>query len=197
MKNQSKNQKKLFVGLIITGIIAILLGLFFVAILKIADKELIKTTITNFMKQVKTQRLFYQEAMIQSILGNTIKEVLLFFLGLSIIGLPIIFIIYLSQAFTLGFSISSILYVYKWKGILLSLIYCTPLIINLLIFLILSYYALLFSKYLFYHLFLKKELSFKKIMKRYIKVFGIGTICLLLSSLIEVFLIPKLLAFLL
>jgi len=197
MKNQSKNQKKLFVGLIITGIIAILLGLFFVAILKIADKELIKTTITNFMKQVKTQRLFYQEAMIQSILGNTIKEVLLFFLGLSIIGLPIIFIIYLSQAFTLGFSISSILYVYKCKGILLSLIYCTPLIINLLIFLILSYYALLFSKYLFYHLFLKKELSFKKIMKRYIKVFGIGTICLLLSSLIEVFLIPKLLAFLL
>ncbi len=197
MKKQSEKQKKLFLGLIISGFLAIIIGLLLIAILKSDNKELIKTTIINFMKQIKTGKLFYQEAILQSIVGNIGKEILLFFLGISIIGLPITFVFFLFQAFTLGFSISSILYIYKWKGILLAFIYCLPLIMNLFIFLILSYYSLLFSKYLFDHLFLKKEISFKKIMKRYIKVFCIGAIFLFTSSIIEVFLVPKLLAFIL
>lgn len=197
MKKQTQKQKKLFMGLIIGAGVAIFLGIFFLAILSKDNKQLINDTIQQFMTQVQKGNLEYHQAFFQSVIKNGLKSVLLFFLGMSIIGFPLTIILFLSQAFILGFSIGSIFYVYKWKGLLLAFVYSLPQIINLGIFLIFSYFSLLLSKYLFYQLILKKDISFKRIMKQYAKTFLISLGLLLISSGVEVFLIPKVLMFIL
>lgn len=197
MRPQTDKQKKLFIGLIVGAGILILIGLLFVAILSKDNKELITKTITTFMNQVKAEKLNYQSSFWQSILSNVAEGTLLFFLGMSIIGIPITLGLFLAHAFTLGFSLSSIFYVYKWKGVLLGAVYILPQVMNIVILLILCYFSLLFSKYLFYLLFLKKDISFRRIMRRYVKVFGLSLILLSISSVIEVFAIPQVLSFLL
>lgn len=197
MKNQTQKQKKLLIILIIGASLSILLGLLFIAILSKDNKELVNSSINTFMAQIKKGNLSYQQALFQSVAKNIGESIVIFLLGMSIIGFPITILLFLSHAFTLGFSISSIFYVYKWKGIPLALIYAFPLILNLGILLIFCYFSLLLSKYLFYQLILKKDISFKKIMRQYSKVFIISLILLLISSLTEVFLVPKILSFLL
>lgn len=197
MKNQTQKQKKLLTALIIGAILFILFGLLFIAMLSKDNKELVSSSIHTFMTQVEKGKLSYQQAFLQSITKNIGEGIIIFFLGMSIIGFPITILLFLGHAFTLGFSISSIFYVYKWKGIPLALTYVFPLILNLGIFLIFCYFSLLLSKYLFYQLILKKEISFKKIMRQYSKIFIISLILLLISSIIEVFLVPKILSILL
>lgn len=197
MKPQSQKQKNLFMGLIIGAIISILLGIFLMAILSKSNKELVTEAINTFMEQVKKGDLAYQQAFIQSLLKNSGECILFFLLGMSIIGFPITLLLFFTHAFTLGFSISSIFYVYKWKGILLAFVYVLPQLLNLCILLIFCYFSLLLSKYLFYHLILKKEFSFKRMMTRYMKNFAISLGLLIASSILEVFVIPKIMNFLL
>lgn len=65
-----------------------------------------------------------------------------------------------------------------------------PHIINLFINFILVYYSISFSILLWNYLFRKKEYNSKVIIKRYIKLLFISTVCLIISSIIEVFFIP-------
>ena len=197
MKNQTQKQKKLFIGLIIGAVLMILIGILFIAVLSKSNKELVNDAINQFMIQVKKGNLEYQHAFLQSIMKNGLECVLLFFFGMSIIGFPITIFLFLSHAFLLGFSFSSILYVYKWKGILLAIVYTLPQLLNLGIFLIFCYLSLLLSKYLFYQLILKKSISFSRIMRQYIKVFLVSLILLIISSAVEVLLVPKILSFIL
>lgn len=194
---QTEKQKKLFMLLVIGAGIGILLGLFFMAVLSKGNKELVSRTIDGFMMQVEKGNMNYSSALFHSVTRNMMEGGLIFFFGMSIIGIPITMFLFFGHAFTLGFSISGIFYVYKWRGILLILVYILPQILNLVLFLILCYFSLLFSKYLFYQLFLKREISFKRIMRRYVKVFGICFVLLIVSSLIEVFLVPEILKFVL
>jgi len=192
---QTEKQKKLLMSLLVLAVVGILLGLFFMAVLSKSNQELVTQTILDFMGQVKKENMNYSSALVQSVCRNFLEGGLIFFLGMSIIGIPITMFFFFSHAFTLGFSISAIFHVYQWKGIILAIFYILPQLINLGLFLVLCYFSLLFSKYLFYQLFLKKEISFRRIMKRYVKVFGVSFALLVLSSFIEVFLVPKLLLF--
>ena len=99
------------------------------------------------------------------------------------------------KSFVIGFSISSFILIYKYKGILASLVYVFPSqLINILIILILGVYTLLFSKYLFKLIFFKdKSVNFGKFFKKYTLVLGICLILSLISSLAEGYLVPSLL----
>ena len=99
MKPQTQNQKKLFIGLIIGAGISILLGIVIMALLSKNNKELVTNTITAFMSQVKKGNLNYQQAIIQSLMQNSIECILLFFLGMSIIGIPITLFLLFRHAF--------------------------------------------------------------------------------------------------
>ena len=86
-----------------------------------------------------------------------------------------------------------IIYFYKFKGILIAIIYIIPLVIDLYLIFFLSYYSLIFSNNLNRLLFLKKEISFKNIMRRYIKILIFVVIGIIISSIMEVYLIPNIL----
>ena len=190
-----KTNKTLATLLILT-IIPFVLGTLFIAILDDSNKVIITKSITNFFKGISENNLNYQNALSTSLLNNNIVNLLIWILGISIIGIPIVTIIQMIKTFILSFSMTSIIYTYSFKGIIPCIIYIIPHIINLFITFIVVYYSINFSVLLWNYLFRKKDYNRRVIVKRYLKVLIFSSIILIISSLIEVFLIPFLLKFL-
>lgn len=190
-----KTNKTLATLLILT-IISFILGILFIAILDDSNKVIITKSITNFFKCISKNNLNYQNAITTSLLNNIIVNLLVWILGISIIGLPIVTMIQMIKTFILSFSMTSIIYTYSLKGIIPCIIYIIPHIINLFITFVMVYYSINFSVLLWNYLFRKKDYNRKVIVKRYLKVLIFTTVTLIISSLIEIFLIPSILKFL-
>ncbi len=187
--------KKVNLFVIFIVVLGIISGSLFLMVLNENDKSEVINEISTFMTNINTNNINNLNSFKNSLIEGMILIILSWILGMSIIGVIFnIFFIYM-KSFTIGFSISSFILVYKYKGILSSLIYVIPSqLINILIILILGVYTLLFSKYLFKMIFLKdKTVNLGKFFKKYVLVFGICIILCLVSSLCEAYLLPSLL----
>lgn len=187
--------KKVNLFVIFIVILGIISGSLFLMVLNENDKSEVINEISTFMTNINTNNINNLNSFKNSLIEGMILIILSWILGMSIIGVIFnIFFIYM-KSFTIGFSISSFILVYKYKGILSSLIYVIPSqLINILIILILGVYTLLFSKYLFKMIFLKdKTVNLGKFFKKYVLVFGICIILCVISSLCEAYLLPSLL----
>lgn len=187
--------KKVNLFVIFIVILGIISGSLFLMVLNENDKSEVINEISTFMANINTNNINNFNSFKNSLIEGMILIILSWILGMSIIGVIFnIFFIYM-KSFTIGFSISSFILVYKYKGILSSLIYVIPSqLINILIILILGVYTLLFSKYLFKMIFLKdKTVNLGKFFKKYVLVFGICIILCVISSLCEAYLLPSLL----
>ena len=187
--------KKVNLFVIFIVILGIISGSLFLMVLNENDKSEVINEISTFMTNINTNNINNLNSFKNSLIEGMILIILSWILGMSIIGVIFnIFFIYM-KSFTIGFSISSFILVYKYKGILSSLVYTVPSqLINILIILILGVYTLLFSKYLFKMIFLKdKTVNLGKFFKKYVLVFGICIILCLVSSLCEAYLLPSLL----
>lgn len=195
LKNKAKKirKQKYLMRLVILAIIGIIIGILYIAIISKSNKELINSSLNNFFKEISSSKLNYTNALLNSLGSNLIVGILIWLLGISVMGIPIIIGIFLYKSFILGFSISSLIYFYKLKGILIAIIYMIPLIINLLVVIILTYFAIDFSKRLIKAVFYKQELPFKRIIKKYIRILIYSEVILIISSFIEVFLVPSIL----
>ena len=187
--------KKVNLFVIFIVILGIISGSLFLMVLNENDKSEVINEISTFMANINTNNINNFNSFKNSLIEGMILIILSWILGMSIIGVIFnIFFIYM-KSFTIGFSISSFILVYKYKGILSSLIYVIPSqLINILIILILGVYTLLFSKYLFKMIFLKDiTVNLGKFFKKYVLVFGICIILCVISSLCEAYLLPSLL----
>lgn len=187
--------KKVNLFVIFIVVLGIISGSLFLMVLNENDKSEVINEISTFMANINTNNINNLNSFKNSLIEGMILIILSWILGMSIIGVIFnIFFIYM-KSFTIGFLISSFILVYKYKGILSSLIYVIPSqLINILIILILGVYTLLFSKYLFKMIFLKdKTVNLGKFFKKYVLVFGICIILCVISSLCEAYLLPSLL----
>ncbi len=187
--------KKVNLFVIFIVILGIISGSLFLMVLNENDKSEVINEISTFMTNINTNNINNLNSFKNSLIEGMILIILSWILGMSIIGVIFnIFFIYM-KSFIIGFSISSFILVYKYKGILSSLVYTVPSqLINILIILILGVYTLLFSKYLFKMIFIKdKTVNLGKFFKKYVLVFGICIILCLVSSLCEAYLLPSLL----
>lgn len=187
--------KKVNLFVIFIVILGIISGSLFLMVLNDNDKSEVINEISTFMANINTNNINNLNSFKNSLIEGMILIILSWILGMSIIGVIFnIFFIYM-KSFIIGFSISSFILVYKYKGILSSLIYVIPSqLINILIILILGVYTLLFSKYLFKMIFLKdKTVNLGKFFKKYVLVFGICIILCVISALCEAYLLPSLL----
>lgn len=187
--------KKVNLFVIFIVILGIISGSLFLMVLNDNDKSEVINEISTFMTNINTNNINNLNSFKNSLIEGMILIILSWILGMSIIGVIFnIFFIYM-KSFIIGFSISSFVLVYKYKGILSSLIYVIPSqLINILIILILGVYTLLFSKYLFKMIFIKdKTVNLGKFFKKYVLVFGICIILCIISALCEAYLLPSLL----
>ncbi len=190
MKNIT-TQKKKYLFLIVITLIGILSGIIFIFFISNADKLLIKDELNTFLLNIKNNNLDYYSSFFQSFSSNFIYLIIIWLLGISIIGIPIIIFLLFFKGFIFGFGISSMISNFGLKGIGLSLGYQSPhLLIMLLIFLLISFYAINFSVKLFRILFLKDNINLSPYYKKYIQILIISLVFSLICSIMETFLSP-------
>ena len=174
------------IGLIVIGIIS---GILFWFVISNEDKLLVTSDLTSFFTSIKNgNSINYWASFFNSLITNLVYVILIWLLGISIIGLPVILFMIAIKSFIVGFSLSSIVSIYGFKGLLGALVYTFPHQFVLLILLILlGFYAISFCIKLFKYLFLKQIINFKNAMRRYIKILIICCIVTLCISLFETF----------
>lgn len=187
--NKIKKNKTLSF-LIIIAIISFILGVLLIAFLDKENKNIILTSLNNLLTTISDNKQNNLNTLYRSIGNNLLIDILIWLLGISIIGIPLILIIFSFKSFLLGFTLTSFIYNFKFKGIILGLVYITPHLINILTLFILSYYSVKFSLMLFNYLFRKIEYNKNIIVKRYLKFLIICSMLFLVSSIIEAYLIP-------
>ncbi len=184
--------KKKYLYLIIMVMIGILVGIIFSNILSNQDNKLVYSKITTYFNNIKNDvSINYFKNLFTSLRNNYFYLIIIWILGLSVIGLLFNNFILFFKSFVLGFSIGCIINIYLYNGIVLAFLYVFPsLIINILVYLIMTYYANSFSLKLIDILFRKKEYHFNTLITKYIKMLGLFMIILTFSSLIETFIMP-------
>ena len=193
LKEIIKINKKTLLFFTILLLIGIISGAIFMAILNETDKKLIVEYFNNFISNIENNKLSYLNALKNGVFNNLLYIIIVWLLGISIIGIPIVIIMFFIKSFTLGFSISSIIFNYKLKGCLLAFTNIFPhQILNFLIYMILTTYSIFFSLKIINSIIKKKTIDFKILMNKYFKVLIFSIIIILISILIEVFITPLL-----
>ena len=192
-KLKIKINKKIFVFLFVLMLIGIIAGSIFTTILNNSDKELVINHLNNFIDNINNDKLDYLFALKNNLITNISYVILIWLLGISVIGLPIIIIMFFTKCFILGFSVGSVLTTFKLKGILVSLVYVFPgQVISLLFLLLLMMYSMSFTFKLIYAILKKKSIDFKLIMNKYFKILLIVLGVIILMSLYDTYLMPRL-----
>lgn len=182
--------KKVLIFLIIICIIGIITGSFFMTVLSNNDKESIMVSLEEFMSFSSSNK----ETFINDLTINLIFMLIMWLLGASVVGVPIVIIMLFIKSFLISFTISSFIMKYKFKGIVYGIVYNLPhQIINLVVFMYLGVYAIKLSSFIIDTVIHKKTLNFKNITNRYLLVLGITIIFLIISSLYSSYIMPTLL----
>lgn len=187
--------KKVFVFLFCLMIIGIIFGSSFPIFLSSEDKSLVSQYLSDFIIQVNNGCDF------AFLLGNGLSVnfiflFLIWILGISIIGIPVVLFLFFFKCFIFGFSISSIIINYGFKGILFSLVYIFPhYVINLIIFTFITNYSFIFSFKLIGLIFKKNSFNISVSFNKYLKIFIVSIIFIFISVLYESFINPYVLSF--
>ena len=192
-KLKIKINKKIFVFLFVLMLMGIIAGSIFTTILNSSDKELVINHLNEFIDNINNNKLDYLFALKNNLITNISYVILIWLLGISVIGLPIIIIMFFTKCFILGFSVGAILTSFKLKGILVSLVYVFPgQVISLLFLLLLMMYSMSFTFKMIYAILKKKSIDFKLIMNKYFKILLIVLSVVILMSLYDTYLMPRL-----
>lgn len=182
-------KKNYFIFLISLFILSIIIGIIFFCYINTNDKTIISSNIKNYFTIAKDYN--YLSTLLDSIKNNIFTVIIIWILGISIIGIFFTIFLYFVEGFTLGFSISSIFFAYKVKGIIgvFSYLFPTKIVYICLLFL-LTYYSIKFSYDMINYFFLKKDISLQENMKKYLKMLLLCIIVATICSLLEVFINP-------
>ena len=152
----------------------------------------------NYLNTISKSEINLNDSFVSSILSQLLITVIIWLLGFSIIGIPIIFLLYFYKSFIFGFTVGSILINFKTKGILLSIIYMIPHhIIKLIIMMVLIIYAYQISIKLLRAILRKGEINFKNITSIYFYLLIINIGLDLILNAYSSYLVPKIIKLLL
>lgn len=184
-----KFDKKYVLFSIVIIILGIITGSLFIVILTDADKNIVIEYIISFINNISTI----------NILKNTLITNYLFIFILIIIGYscflsPINILLLFYKSFIIGFTISSFILTYKFKGILFSIIYIIPhLIINILLFALITSFTLKLSINVMKYIINKKDVNMRLYFNKYFNLVLTSTFIITLTSLYESYVVPYLL----
>lgn len=194
LKNILKYDKKIMFFLNIIAVIGIISGSIFVIIINKNDKKMMIDSINNLFNKIKESNFDFLSIFKNTILNNFIISFIIWIIGISVIGIVVTILLVFYKCFILSFTISSIIYVYSFKGIILSIIYIFPhMIVNILTFLYISSYSIKLSIILTKTILKRENLNFKQFLNNYLKVLLISIVILFLSSIYESIIMPYIL----
>lgn len=118
--NHIRDNLKLYIIISLFLLIGIVLGVIFVNNMNEAQNQEVKTYLTEFVNSLKNgSRVNNMELLKDSLINNLILVFLMWFVGSTVIGIPIVIGIVVIRGFCFGYTISSILTTFTvGKGIL-------------------------------------------------------------------------------
>ena len=191
-----KKQKQILVFTIFIFLIGLIIGSLFINFVNEHDKLLLINQINTYFENIKSlsSEVIGINVFTNTLLNNYLQLLLIFALGISMIGVLVLIFILFFKGFTLGVTLSSIILKYQIKGVLASFLYIFPVVIlNIFIYLFMSFFAVHVSIKFLSSLIKKDKLNFKSFLGKYLLSFILSLICMLLCSLFEAFLSPLLL----
>ena len=174
--------------------LGIISGAIFANIIDLNDQKLVIDKIKLLLSNIDKHQINSLLAFKNSILTNLTYSLIIWILGLTVIGLLFnTFLVYIT-GFILGFSISAFIITYSYKGIILSLLYTLfGQLLNIIVIMILTIYSIMFSMNLIKQITKNKaNINIQKQFKNYSIIFILTIIISLISSLSESFLFPTL-----
>lgn len=184
-------QKQKYIFLLTLILIGVLSGIMFILFVSKADKQLIKEHLTLTFDTINDHRVNYSSTLLNNCVKNVLSLMFIYISGISIIGIPLILLYLFFKGFTFGFSISSIVSIYHYKGVFISFLYLLPGdFFLLIIWLLMGFYSINFSIKLFRYLFLKENIPLNIYFKKLNKILLISFISIIVISIIQTFLEP-------
>lgn len=187
----SKKTNFFVITILFLGVIS---GAIFSNIIDLNDKKLVLDKIQLFITNIDNRSINSILAFKNSILTNLSYSLIIWILGMTIIGVLInIFLLYL-KGFIFGFSLSAFILTYSYKGIILSILYTIfGQVLNLIVIMILTIYSIMFTMNILKQIIKSKvSINIPKYFKNYSLIFLITLIISVISSISEVFLFPTL-----
>ncbi len=131
--NHIKDNLKPYIIVSMVLLIGIVLGVFFVNNLGEESKQEVQEYLTSFTNSIKEGASIHNGQLLQKSIGNNLAfTILMWFVGSTVIGIPIVFGIIVFRGFCLGYTISSSIAVWGMgKGILF---FITTMLLQNLIF---------------------------------------------------------------
>lgn len=184
--------KKSIIFMLVIFIIAITSGSIFSIILSQNDKIYVNNYLKGFLENTVNNKINITQIFNNLVLSNILYLIIMWIIGISIIGFPIVIILFFLKSFAVGFTIGSILSCYKFNGIIISLLYLFPHnIICIIVYFLISIYSITLSKKMFYAFVKRKTVDFKNIVGRYTLVLTVSIILMLICVLYESFALPN------
>lgn len=191
LKNYYRINKKYFVFITIIFFIAIMSGSIFTLTLNDTDTNIVSEFFSNYLENIN--KINYISSFVNSLISNIFVVMIIWLLSYSIIGLPIIILIFFYKSFIIGFSISGIIINYKIKGLLMAFLYIFPhQILFILALLYLLVFSVIMSINLFYAVFKHENIRFSS-NNNLIIIFT--SIITLLCSIYDSFMLPLIMKF--
>lgn len=186
--------KKTNIFVVIILFLGLISGAIFANIIGLNDKALVTDKIKLFIDNINTSSIDSILAFKNSISINLIYLIIIFILGMTLIGIIFNIFILFIKSFIIGFTLASFIITYSYKGLILSASY---LLLGQLLFIIvlilLTIYSITFSFKLLKVIFKSPNNNeLPKYLKNYCLILIFSIIISLLASLCEVFIFPSL-----
>lgn len=179
------------ISLIVVGIVC---GSIYYNLLSQNEIKVVKDILGNFFDSVKGNSINYGNVLVNSFISEFVIILIVFILGFSMIGIPVTIFLVFMKGLTLGFTLSSLISMFSYKGVIFSFIYIFPAhlfsIFNLLL---ISFYSINFSLLLIKTVFKKRPINMGREFKKYGVVLLINFVVTILYSLSESYLFPNVL----
>lgn len=192
--NNIKFDKRYVLFSLILVILGIITGSLFIVILNNSDKNLVIEYISSFIDNIKNGDINNLDILKNTLITNYIIIFILVIIGFSCFLFPINILILFYKAFVIGFSISAFILTYSIKGTLLSIFYILPhLILNILIFSLLTAFTLKISINMIKGIIKRKEVNMRLYFNKYFSIVVLSIIIITITGLYESYVVPHLL----
>lgn len=191
-----KKEKNKLIFVIIMFIIGLVLGSIFTNFITSDDKNLLIEQLEVYFSSIEklSNDVFGIKAFSSEVLNNSLQLFIIFALGISMVGLSVVIFILFFKGFMLGTTLSTMFLKYQLKGIIGAFLYVFPcLIINVLIYILLSFFAVYASIKFLKALVKKDNLNFKSFLGKYLLTFFLCIILMIINCLLDSYLTPLLL----
>jgi len=186
--------KKYVLFSLILVILGIITGSLFIVILNSTDKNLVIEYISAFIENIKNSSINNLDLLKNALISNYIVIFILLIVGFTSFLFPINVLILFYKSFIIGFSLSSFILTYGIKGTLLSIFYILPhLLINILIFCLLTAFTLKISISMIKCVIKRKDVNMRQYFNKYLSIIIMSIIIITLTSLYEGYVAPYLL----